>query len=164
MGSVGLLRDGGKVTWPIVLQRPAFAAERKQLDELLVAAYEQARYGAVKGETIDAMLAAARKIDDTIDSQINELTPRDFSQANTFLRELNSTIRMLQDPNVSNFVTRKWAAKGDTVGEVVQNLTINGLRFAPANQGDQPAYNAMYQGLVAYLQWNPSHAWDTMTK
>jgi hypothetical protein len=163
-GSIGLLRDGGKLTWPAVLQRPVFDEPRKRLDDLAVRAYDQARSGPPPADTIDGMTEAVNQLSEEVSRQIANLTPTDFGRARSFLREIESTIRMLQDPNVANYVTRKWAVTGSTVGEVVDNMTSQGLKFGPASKGDEAAYNAMFRGLVAYLQWDPSHAWDTMTK
>jgi hypothetical protein len=163
-GSIGLLRDGGKLTWPTVLQRSAFDDQRKRLDELAVRAYSQAKNGPPPGDTIDAMQTAANQLNDEISRQISQLTPTDYSRAKSFLREVERTIRMLQDPNVAKYLNQTWAARGNTVGEVVDNMTAQGLRFAPANKGDEGAYNALFNGLVAYLQWDPSRSWDTLTK
>jgi hypothetical protein len=163
-GTIGMLRDGGTLTWPAVLQRPAFDEQRKRLDDLAARAYEEAKSGPAKGETVDGMTEVANQLTSEISRQIANLTPTDFSRARSFVRELESTINMLQNPNVANYVTRKWAAKGSTIGEVVDNMTAQGLRFAAATRGDEGAYNAMYNGMAAYLQWDPSRSWDTMTK
>jgi hypothetical protein len=163
-GSVGLLRDGGKLTWPAVLQRPPFAEDRQQLDQLARQAYEQAQSGPANGDTVDAMNSALRNMNGEISRQIANLTPNDYSRAKSYLRELEGTVRMLQDPSVANYLTKRWAAKGNTVGEVVDNMTNQGLKFAAATHGDEPAYTAMYRAMVAYLQWNPARPWDTMTK
>jgi hypothetical protein len=163
-GTLGILRDGGRIAWPAVLQRPAFEAQRKRLDALAPQAYEQAKTGPAQGETVDAMSEVARDLNAEISRNINDLTPMDFSRARSFVREVESTIKLLQDPNVANYVTRRWSAQGSTVGEVVDNMTAQGLRFAAASRGGEAAYNAMYSGLVAYLQWDPSHSWDAMTK
>jgi hypothetical protein len=41
-GNTGLLRDGGKLQWPLVLQDTPFATERKEIDAQLQQAVEQA--------------------------------------------------------------------------------------------------------------------------
>lgn len=163
-GTIGLLRDGGKLTWPAVLQRPAFEDQRKQIDSLARKAYQQAQAGPAPGDVIDGMTEAVNKLNDTIGAQIHSLTPTDYSRAKSYVREIESTIKMLQDPNVGNYLSKKWAVKGGTVGEVVDNMTSQGLRFAPATHGDEPAYNTMYRGMVAYLQWDQSRPWDMATK
>jgi hypothetical protein len=42
------------------------------------------------------------------------------------------------------------------VGELVQQMTSQGLRFAPSVTGGEPAYTALHQALVTYtLSMNP---------
>ena len=43
-----------------------------------------------------------------------------------------------------------YAAKGPTVGDLVAQMTSEGLHFAPATQEDQPSYTVLYQALLAY--------------
>ena len=46
-GGTGLLKDGGKLTWPFVLRQSTFDAERTQLNEQLQQAVKQAQSGEV---------------------------------------------------------------------------------------------------------------------
>ena len=39
---------------------------------------------------------------------------------------------------------------GKTVAELIKNMTADGLRFAPATQGDDGAYRALHNALNAY--------------
>src|SRR5262249_9748759 len=41
-GSIGLLREGGKLYWPLTLKRPAYEEERRKVDQLAAQAYRQA--------------------------------------------------------------------------------------------------------------------------
>jgi hypothetical protein len=64
---------------------------------------------------------------------------------------LNEAVQALSDPNVQNFLTGKFAAKGKNVADLVDNLTrVQGLEFAPAAPGDEAAYRALYQLFQAY--------------
>jgi len=56
----------------------------------------------------------------------------------------------LQDPNVAHFFDRKYEARGKTVGDLVDYMSKNGLRFAPAVPGDEAAYRALQTFLAAY--------------
>ena len=68
-----------------------------------------------------------------------------------YLRELNQSMKVLQDPNVSNYFTGKYQATGNTVAELVQNMVGRGLTFAPAAPGDEPYYTAaLHAMLVSY--------------
>jgi hypothetical protein len=163
-GSIGLLRDGGKLRWPLPLTRPAYETERMRVNELAPLAYKQAASGQVQPDVLQGLTDSANNIDALVNQNVVNLTPKEFSQGKSFVRELKGTIQALQDPNVANYITRKWAPKGNTVGEVVNEMNRQGLKFAPAVDGDQAAYIAMYRGMVAYLNWDPSRPWDTLTK
>lgn len=162
-GSVGLLQNGGKLQWPLPLQRAPFAADRQRLDELMPMAYKQAATGAVQGDVLDGMITAVNNMYATIKQNIAEITPTDYSRARTYLRQIEGAIKGLQDPNVANYVTRKWAVHADTIGEMVAQLSQQGLKFAPATPGDEAAYQAAYAGMVQYYQW-PSRPWDPVAK
>jgi hypothetical protein len=163
-GSLGLLKDGGKLQWPLPLQDASYETDRKRLDELAPMAYEQAKYGPVKADILNNMIEAVKNINSTISHNIMALTPKQYSQSKSYLRDLDGTINGLQDPNIANYASRKWAATGNTVGELVVQMSQQGLKFAPAVQGDQPAYTALHRGMVEYYSYDPARAWDPVTK
>src|SRR5207245_10335236 len=47
-GSTGLLKSGGKLSWPFVLRQPNFDGDRSAIDKLLRDAISQAASGEVK--------------------------------------------------------------------------------------------------------------------
>jgi hypothetical protein len=163
-GSVGMLRDGGKLKWPLPLTRAPYEADRARVTELAPLAYKQASSGQVQPDVLQGLTDSANSLNDLISRHVADLTPKEYSQGKSFVRELNGTIAALQDPSVSNYITRKWAPRGNTVGELVNEMNRQGLKFAPAVAGDEAAYMAVYRGMVAYLNWDPSRPWDTLTK
>jgi hypothetical protein len=38
----------------------------------------------------------------------------------------------------------------NTIGDLIDQMNAQGLRFAPAVSGEESAYNALYQSLVVY--------------
>jgi hypothetical protein len=164
-GQAGLLRDGGRLRWPLVLKRSVFAADRQRLDELMQQAAQQARSGSIDADTLQGMTDAVDNLSAAIKTHIDDFTATEYSQAKVCLREIKSTIRALQDPNVANYVTGKWVARGNTVEELVDDMTRQGLKFAAAIRGDEPAYTALYRDMVAYYVWpSKSQAWDPVAK
>jgi hypothetical protein len=71
------------------------------------------------------------------------------------MRQLESSIKSLSDSDVANYASGKWAARGSSVNELVMNMTRDGLRFAPASQGTEPAYMAVHSAFVAFDQALP---------
>jgi hypothetical protein len=47
-------------------------------------------------------------------------------------------------------VAGKYRAQGKTVGDLVKDMSNKGLRFAPAQDGDEGAYSALYKAMAAY--------------
>jgi hypothetical protein len=151
-GSVGPLRDGGKLRWPLPLTGPTFKKSRDRLDELAVQAFNQGSSGGIADETIAAMRMVVRQLDTEVSNAVKELTPDEYIQSMRFVRQMRDTVQTLQNPNVANFFSNKWTPQGNTVGELVAFLAGNGLSFAPAAPGDEPAYTVLYNNLLAYDQ------------
>lgn len=51
---------------------------------------------------------------------------------------------------MARYFSPAWTPHGATVGELVQQMTSQGLRFAPCITGGEPAYTALHQALVTY--------------
>lgn len=150
-GSLGVLgRDGGKLTWPFVLRKSVYEAGRKSLDELAPQAFKQVLANNLNPDTLQAMTDAVAALDAQIDQDVSTLTPNDFIKAKRYLNELKGSLKTIQDPNAVNYATRKWSAKGNSVAEMVADMSRQGLKFAPATQGDEAAYTALYRALVTY--------------
>ncbi len=149
-GGIGLLRDDGKLTWPYVLQQAFFDAPRKRLDELLPQAVKEAHSGPVNPQLLNDIRAAQKDLERTLDAHVADLTPSEFTEASRYVRELKDSIRVLQQSDVAKYFRPAWSLKGATVGELVQQMTREGLRFAPAVSGDEPYYTALHRALVDY--------------
>ena len=164
-GNIGLLRDGGKLRWPVALQDTPYDEDRKALDDLARTAYQQAAAGNVTAATIRGMTQAVDRLDALLTDHVADMTPGQYGPAKGFLRELKTTIRGLQDPNVANYASQKWAARGNSVFELVDEMTRLGLKFAPATRGDEGAYVAVHAAMVAYYSGpDPSKPWDPLAK
>jgi hypothetical protein len=149
-GGIGLLRDDGKLTWPYVLRQSTFKTQRKQLDELLPQAVKQAHSGPVGTALLKNIDSALKQLEGSLDAQVADLTPADFTTASRYLRELKESVQVLKQNDVAKYfsITRK--PKGATVAELVQQMTREGLRFAPAVSGDEPYYTMLHRALVNY--------------
>jgi hypothetical protein len=149
-GSIGLLRDNGKLSWPYVLQQSYFDDQCKRLDELLPQAVNEARSGRVSRQLLDNIRSTQKDLERSLDAHVADLTPSEFTEASRYVRELKDSIRVLQQSDVSKYFRSAWTPKGSTVGELVQQMTREGLRFAPAVSGDEPYYTSLHRALVDY--------------
>jgi hypothetical protein len=149
-GGVGLLRGDGKLTWPFVLQGPYFDAERTRLDQLLPQAVQAARGGQVPYKLVTDIDTAQKELERSLDAHVADLTPSEFTEASRYVRELKDSIRVLRQSDVAKYFRPAWTPKGATVGELVQQMTREGLKFAPAVSGDEPYYTSLHRALVDY--------------
>jgi hypothetical protein len=51
---------------------------------------------------------------------------------------------------VANLINGRWAPRGGTVGELIDHMDQNGLKFGPATDADRPSYTALHGLLVTY--------------
>jgi hypothetical protein len=163
--SLGVFRDGGQLTWPFALRTSRFKTERAKMDKLSMQAFQQVRGGEVDADTLTAMNETVDKLYADLKKNISKISSNDYIKAKRYVGEIEKSLKALDDPNASKFATRKWAAKGETVQQVVMNMTRDGLRFAPAIQGDEAAYVAMHRAMVAYYTMPAAgQAWDPAAK
>jgi hypothetical protein len=153
-GNSGQLRDAGQLQWPFGLQTLPPDEESKQLrdqvDKLMAEGKQQAMGGRVNPTTITELNRALAKLRQLLLPQVNVLSFGDYVEAKRFLSQLSDAVTTLRSPNASKYVDGTFAARGRSVKELVQFMTENGLSFAPAVSGQEPAYNALYQALLSY--------------
>jgi hypothetical protein len=154
----GLLREGPKLTWPFAIESHGFFdAGRKRMDKLMGQAIKQSMSGKrVDAKLIDQLQSTLAELQKTLEESVHDMTPTHWIQARRYLNTLRDTIRTLQSPTAAKYATGKWAARGDTVTELVMNLARDGLTFAPAAPGSEFAYNSLFESLAQYdraLAW-----------
>jgi hypothetical protein len=150
-GSGGMFRNDGRIRWPLVLGDARFDADREKIDMLAAEAVKQIKaYGNADVKTLRDLTEAVRALQARIDDNVRALTPSDSIRASRFARELNDGVKTLGGESAANFFNGKWQLQGGTVAEVVTFMNRNGLKFAPATDGDEAAYNAFFQDLLSY--------------
>jgi hypothetical protein len=162
-GSIGILRDEGKISWPLALRRGAYKDTRTKVDQSAYEAYRQAQAGPVDGDLLDGLTRGVDALFAQLKDNVSETSTTDYVTAKRFLNELENTVKVLQDPKISNYFTGSWTAKGNTVAEFSSNMTRQGLKFAPATNSDEEAYVALHQAMVAYVA-PPDRSWDPLAK
>jgi hypothetical protein len=147
---VGMLKDLSRFNWPLPLRRTPFQKERTQIEEMTRQAVAQAPAGNIDADLLDKIDGAIGDLEERIRVMAPDMTPTQVIQASRYAHELKDSMKVLQDPNVANYFNNKWKAQGNTVDELVANMTRQGLRFAPAASSDEPAYTALHRALVTY--------------
>jgi hypothetical protein len=148
--SAGLLKDGGKVTWPLPLR----GADSKKLDKMLTQAVSKAVAGTLEQSEYVALASQIDRMQDNLRKQYREekIGGSSFLTGDHFLDALTSSLKILLDPNVARFFDGTYAARGNTIPELVDYMTANGLTFGPATSGVEQPYFALHNAFVSYTR------------
>lgn len=149
-GSIGVLKNHGRLNWPLVFQSPEYEAPRKRLSTLAADAVDQVQFhNPVGAASLKDMMADIKSMNETLLHNVGEVSPSEYVEAKRYLNSLESAVKALQDPNVANNLNQK-PDQIHNVAELVDFMGKKGLKFAPATAGDEPAYRHLYQRFVAY--------------
>jgi hypothetical protein len=150
-GSIGLLKNEGRLKWPAALAGPDFKEQRDRVNSLAQAAIRQAEFN---NQVDPGTLTQLSNDVDNLHSQLRknggDLPFAVYTEAKTFLNNLDDAVSGLRQQSVGNYFTGKFAIKAKTVPELVDFMTKQGLQFAPAVPGDESAYVALHQALANY--------------
>jgi hypothetical protein len=149
--NLGVLKDNGKLDWPLALTDDQFEENRKKLEALGPQAFKEAYDGKVQPKTIRDLRGNVEEMTDLLKKNVGKISTNDYLPARRYLTELDSSIRTLQDPDVGKYATGKWTAHGDSIYALTADISRQGLRFGPAVDGDQAAYVSVHRGMVRYL-------------
>jgi hypothetical protein len=152
VGNVSLLKNKGDLDWPEALQGSAFKDSREQINSLMQRAYRSLDSGNNPDPaTLNNLLAQFRKMRDNLRSNVTELKPDEYIEAQRYLNEVGQTIKGLQDPNLGHLFSDDWRpTKARSVATLVEHMRDKGLLFAPATSSDEAAYVALYHALAAF--------------
>lgn len=150
-GNAGMLKDGGKLSWPSGLTEKEFTAERDRLSRNLEAAVKTIKDGKSPDEATLKDLRAdfdelSRKLNDNASSD-EPLPVSQYLDAKRYLGQLRNALTALRDPKAKNYLDNTWNAKGRTVAELIDYMRREGLTFNAATPGDEAAYSSLYDSL-----------------
>jgi hypothetical protein len=146
----GMLRNLKTFDWPWILRQSAFDGMRQNVEKLLRTAVAQAKGGGIDITLLNQVTAAVAAAEDQVGNmaQDGEITPTQYVDGMRYLREIKSSLQVLQTNDAANYFNGTYSAQGATVAQLVQNMMSQGLKFAPAPPGDESYYNSLYRSLV----------------
>jgi len=136
--------------WPIALLDDRFATLRKSFNENvsgMVSAQKMGRVDVVKSNNATKNIAAMREL---LFTMRFDLSFTNYAQGLEAITKLGNTVTTLSQPGAKGFLNGTLSAQGNTVGELIDHMTKNGLTFAAATTGWERIYVAFYQQLVTY--------------
>jgi hypothetical protein len=150
-GNIALLKNEGRLNWPTALGGPEFKEQRERINSLAQRAVGQAEFN---NQVDPGTITQLSNDVDTLHKQLRKSggdLPFDlYTEAKTFLNNLDASLTALRQHDVGSYFTGKFAIKAKTVPELVEHMAKQGLQFAPAMPGDESAYTALHQALANY--------------
>jgi hypothetical protein len=146
----GLLKDVGKIGWPLVLRGP----KQKELDKMLPKACSEAADGTLDLATYNKLVSAVETMRQDLRKQYHQekISGSMFLGGSSFLDSLSDSLKVLQRPDAARFFNGSYAAHGNNVPELVNNMMDQGLTFAPATPGEDASYFALHNDFVSYVR------------
>jgi hypothetical protein len=152
-GNIALLKNEGRLNWPLALSSAEFKEQRERISSLAQAAVRQAEFNSqVDAGTITQLSNDVEALHRQLRKSGGDLPFALYTEAKTFLNNLDDALSALRQRDVGNYFTGKFAIKAKTVPELVEHMAKQGLQFAPATPGDESAYVALHQALANYDQ------------
>jgi hypothetical protein len=151
LANVSLLRDQGRLAFPVALSGPDLQAEREEINSLTQKAVEQAQaQGQVDPGLVRQLGHAVEQMQLVLRKKGKDLPPAFYMEARTFMSNLSEAVRGLGQKDIGNYFNGKYALKAKTVSDLLAQLAEFGLQFAPALPGDEAAYVALHSALASY--------------
>jgi len=148
--SLGLFKDGGKFTWPSALTDTLFRQERELLDRAGPELVRQAAAGKLDPQLFQTAQQAADGLRDRIKASVDKLSPSEYVLATRYANELGDSLRSLNQPEVRQQLNGQGRLQGETVADLVAQMTKNGQVFGAVSSGDEATYQALLQALQNY--------------
>lgn len=148
---LGILREDGRVSWPVALQERMSVKQRKDLDEQLKDLVKNAYRGQLDANVLSNVRAETDKMREDLGKRVNDIPTPQYMDAKRFLQEFSEACTALEKgeaPIQAKF--QRFIEGGKSVQEVVDYMVSTGLRFAPATAADEPAYRAVHAALATY--------------
>jgi hypothetical protein len=136
--------------WPFFIQKEEFQQERSAFDaECSGAAKEINSKGAASPETITSLLKMVAAIESKLDAMptsdnpnIRAVETKWRRESKTFLRDLTRTLGDTSKLDAERLA--KYVFHGKTLGELVEHLNANGLRFSHPAEQDANLYASVF--------------------
>jgi hypothetical protein len=150
-GNIGVLKNNGKLTWTSILNRKTYEEERLRFNQLAADAVRQGgQNNMVDAGVQEDMERILNQLDDKLTSRIREYSPDDYVTAKHYVDDLRAALRILKRDDVAKHINGDFVVHAKDVGVLIKNMSAAGVRFAKARDGEEWAYNALYQALLAY--------------
>jgi hypothetical protein len=149
-GNIALLKNDGRLSWPVALLESSFREEGERLTSQALEAVRQATTKQiVEPGLIRQMTAQIDGLYQKLRKQARNWSSSEYIEANNFLGNLDQAVVALGQPDVASHFNGTYALRAKSVPELVEQMNQNGLEFARAVSGDEAMYVQIHQALAA---------------
>ncbi len=153
--SLGLLRSGDKLSWPLALVelvpdraiRDKIAAQAQAIAQNAINAKEP------DPNAIRDLRGHIEKMQDQLGKKANDFGTPDYMAGQRFLSDLLAATRAISSGGAAAQVEyQRLVSKGEihNLNDLVKVMVTRGWRFAPALPSDEGAYRALHSALASY--------------
>lgn len=147
--NVGVLKNANNLDWPIVVQGP----KQEKLAALIPQATYQTATGKLNAKLYRQTMDGIKELQDELRKRFHkeEIVGGDYLTGKRFLDALESAVNDLSKPGAKKYLDGTLVAKGRNVPELADNITRQGLSFAPVSPGEEASYHALHEAFVSYI-------------
>jgi hypothetical protein len=163
--SIGPLKDGGRLRWPLAWEEPGIARKsaglRKAMASALQSAVAQVKESRNVGPILVGLRGDVRVLGKLLKKHVDDLEPSEYVEAKNYLADLDAALKVLGRPDAVQYLDGSFAPdprRTKTVGDLVKFMADKGLRFAPAEPGEEAAYMALQRALAGADNSGPALA------
>jgi hypothetical protein len=149
-GHAGLLKDDGRLRWPVALRDDVSRAAVEVIDADLPEAVRDTLSGRRDATLIRSLKRARHQLARGLTARAKAVPMSQYNEAKIFLGNLADALRLLEQGQAARYLSGELAAQGRTVDDLVKFMQAKWLSFAPAVDGQEAAYATLYQALAAY--------------
>jgi hypothetical protein len=149
---VGLLKEGGRLHWPLALQAPAFQPLRERIEQLAYRLVKDAQNGQVDSDARAGLTRAVTEMQKELKRHVDTIPVDEYIAAKRFLNALEANVKTFTAPDIANYFNGKYEPQATDVAGLAREMTARGLRFAPAPPGSEAAYLSVHRSLATYDQ------------
>jgi hypothetical protein len=136
------------LAWPIALRGP----EQKKVDESISKAVAATMAGTLDFNEYQQAVKGVDQLQQSAKDKWNaeQMDTGSYLTSKHFLESLKNGLAVLQRPDAAKLLGGGISAQGNTVAELVNNMSSQGLRFVKALPGDESAYFGLYNSMLAF--------------
>jgi len=151
---MGLLRDYGKVVWPVEVEKLMTGTQRQDIEKQLRHLVKEANNERIDNNVIREVQKEIDRMREELVKKVNDIPTRPYLDGKRFLQDLYESTRAIERGEAINQVRfQRFIENGKgtkSVQEVTDYMIKEALRFGPATANDEAAYRAVHSAMANY--------------